>query len=226
MNKEDCLRLLEDLRILHNDLILQIKTNPEKFKKHFINMQMTDKVEEMICESISTLESNDKRTIKQYISLRNLKKLYFGAKLGLVFCPATKDNAEFQMNCFSCPYGHLMECHYPFDCDSPYCNHRFKYGLEEIPEDRFWNIQEGKFLNPIEFSQLWSILNDKARELLGDLNNFSPTNQNISKCAVCKEDITDTQLIEIFANNQEYRICFHIRCCLRKDIDLERILNE
>lgn len=32
-----------------------------------------------------------------------------------------KDQKETPI--FYCPYGHMLECHWPYTCDSEYCNH-------------------------------------------------------------------------------------------------------
>jgi len=40
-----------------------------------------------------------------------------------VYCPMYQRDINNLMMCMSCPYGHMTECHYPFGCNSGYCNH-------------------------------------------------------------------------------------------------------
>lgn len=38
------------------------------------------------------------------------------------------------MNCMFCPYGHLLECHYPSTCDEVECSH-YEAEMETYAED-------------------------------------------------------------------------------------------
>jgi hypothetical protein len=39
-----------------------------------------------------------------------------------------KDNP---MQAFFCPFGHMLECHYPYECQQAACSHLRKYDFEE-----------------------------------------------------------------------------------------------
>ena len=46
-----------------------------------------------------------------------------------VYCEHEKMYITNLMKCkIACPYGHITECHYPYTCNSEYCNH---YHYEE-----------------------------------------------------------------------------------------------
>ena len=38
-------------------------------------------------------------------------------------CPLNEGNEVSMLACMTCPYGHMLECHYPFDCSTAYCEH-------------------------------------------------------------------------------------------------------
>jgi len=59
------------------------------------------------------IKERNKQRLKE---IRNKKTEY-------VYCPMYHQDINNLMICMSCPFGHMTECHYPFDCNSPYCNH-------------------------------------------------------------------------------------------------------
>ena len=39
------------------------------------------------------------------------------------------------MACMFCQCGHMLECHYPYDCETAQCAHLAAYGAEDDPEN-------------------------------------------------------------------------------------------
>ncbi len=48
-------------------------------------------------------------------------------------CPA---GAVSPMACMFCMTGHMLECHYPYDCETAQCSHLAEY--EDLDEDRWY----------------------------------------------------------------------------------------
>lgn len=54
-------------------------------------------------------------------------------------CPANNNEKVPPMRCMFCPYGHMLDCHYPFTCDEAECSHYF----EDIEDDEdYFNYNE------------------------------------------------------------------------------------
>jgi hypothetical protein len=68
-------------------------------------------------------KNTDEFPTREDIRLRNLDRIEDLQKRGIVYCPAEKSNITNLMKCMFCAYGHMTECHYPYDCNSEYCNH-------------------------------------------------------------------------------------------------------
>ena len=47
-------------------------------------------------------------------------------KLSTRTCPRDPDNIN-PLSCTFCPTGHMLECHYPLDCQQAQCSHLWKY---------------------------------------------------------------------------------------------------
>jgi len=87
------------------------------------------KSDELIQKMIQKLESKPERTIEEKLKLRNLKRI-FNIRDGFIYCPlkGKKLPREKFTICWVCAYGHFLFCHYPYTCDSEYCN---KYKFQE-----------------------------------------------------------------------------------------------
>lgn len=52
---------------------------------------------------------------------------------GSVYCPMFHKRIQNLTMChLSCMNGHMTECHYPYDCNSEFCQHYPKDDLEEV----------------------------------------------------------------------------------------------
>jgi len=51
----------------------------------------------------------------------------------LVSCPKVGTEV-IRVACMYCPYGHMLECHYPLTCDEAECDH-YKAEMEEEEGD-------------------------------------------------------------------------------------------
>jgi len=88
-----------------------------------VKVLTTPKSNELIREIIDRLESKPDKTIKEKLQLRNLKRS-FNIRDGFIYCPLKEKKlpkGKF-INCWFCAYGHFLFCHYPYSCDSEYCN--------------------------------------------------------------------------------------------------------
>ncbi len=57
-------------------------------------------------------------------TMNRIKKLQEQKDNPVVYCPQFHIEIQNLMMChLSCPYGHMTECHYPYDCNSDYCQH-------------------------------------------------------------------------------------------------------
>lgn len=88
-----------------------------------VKVLTTPKSDELIKKLMDKLESKPDKTIKEKLQLRNLKR-FFNIKDGFVYCPLKEKKLprEKFITCWFCAYGHFLFCHYPYTCDSEYCN--------------------------------------------------------------------------------------------------------
>lgn len=94
-----------------------------------VKIFIAPKSDALMKELMSKLESKSDKTIKEKLQLRNLKR-FFNIKNGFIYCPLKEKKlpeGKF-INCWFCAYGHFLFCHYPYTCDSEYCN---KYKFQE-----------------------------------------------------------------------------------------------
>jgi len=87
------------------------------------------KFKEIIMKEIEELDKIENPTIEQQLKKRNwIRNLaLIDSNHPKVWCEMQKQKITNLMACNFCPYGHMMECHYPYICDSEYCNH-YNYG--------------------------------------------------------------------------------------------------
>jgi hypothetical protein len=67
-----------------------------------------------------TFEDLRERNIQRLCALKEQKRVY---------CPMYQLQIENVGTCHFCSYGHMTECHYPYTCDSRYCQH---YAEQEL----------------------------------------------------------------------------------------------
>ena len=79
----------------------------------------------LIQKEIDRLNEKENKTEVEKLKLRNLMRFWDlnHSKSISVFCPIENQNITNLVRCTFCPYGHMTECHYPYTCDSEYCNH-------------------------------------------------------------------------------------------------------
>jgi len=65
-------------------------------------------------EHYPTKEELDERNATRIKDIQNHDEAY---------CPQERCYISDLMKCMFCHYGHMTECHYPYDCNSDYCNH-------------------------------------------------------------------------------------------------------
>ena len=80
---------------------------------------------ELVKKEIDRLNELENKTEVEKLKLRNLMRFWdlTHSKSVSVFCPIEEKNITNLVKCMFCAYGHMTECHYPYTCDSEYCNH-------------------------------------------------------------------------------------------------------
>lgn len=121
--QEIVMSCLETSRKTFNNLIIAAKLQPDKFKKISMNFSMDEKTLNDLKHIVGRLESKRGKSVKDYLQLRHLKKMIIEKELSLVFCPLVEGFTENLMSCMFCSFGHRLECHFPYDCSSEYCDH-------------------------------------------------------------------------------------------------------
>jgi hypothetical protein len=112
--------------------LINIKTNNKKTKnQNEMKHKMAQKVSNHHAEAILTItnaiqrleDKKDKSTYEK-IKLRNLRRM-ITLQSGHAFCPRDKRELfeDDLFSCMVCKFGHISECHHPFDCYSAFCNH-------------------------------------------------------------------------------------------------------
>nr|BDI55014.1 MAG: hypothetical protein [uncultured archaeon] len=76
---------------------------------------------ELINSEIKELMQIEVKTIEDILKIRNLERILTSER-GYVYCPLIKANTPNIMKCMFCSFGHMTECHYPYTCNSEYCN--------------------------------------------------------------------------------------------------------
>lgn len=113
--------------------IEDIKIN-KKTKKKIIDLLIVKKDYEDITTDADSIISNlivneishikDERPTLNDLKKRNLRRIFDLKEKKNVYCPIIKEYTKNLMIChLACPFGHFTECHYPFSCQSLYCNH-------------------------------------------------------------------------------------------------------
>lgn len=86
-------------------------------------------VKKLLQDGIENLEKKDYLTTEQQLKLRNLNRHLEMSKACekstrvFVWCEMENSKISDLAKCMFCKYGHMTECHYPYTCDSDYCNH-------------------------------------------------------------------------------------------------------
>ena len=115
---------LDTSRRTFNRLIKDAKNNPDKRNKINMVFSIDEKTLNEFKDIVGRLENKKGKSVKDYLQLRNLKKLVIKKELSLIFCPLAKNFIKNPMVChLNCRFGHMEECHYPYDCSSEYCGH-------------------------------------------------------------------------------------------------------
>ena len=66
----------------------------------------------------------DKRPTLLDLKQRNLRRIFDLKEKTRVFCPIIREYMNNLMTChIACPFGHITECHYPYQCQPEFCNH-------------------------------------------------------------------------------------------------------
>lgn len=76
-------------------------------------------------KEIEVLTSLENPTIKQKLKMRNLERqlVLMDSNHPEVWCELQKAKITNLGACMFCSFGHMLECHHPYDCNSEYCNH-------------------------------------------------------------------------------------------------------
>ena len=84
-------------------------------------------------KEIEEFEKIENPSIKQQLRKRNLLRnlALMDSNHPEVWCALHNTKITNLMACMFCSYGHIMECHHPYTCDSQYCNH-YKFQDEEF----------------------------------------------------------------------------------------------
>ena len=79
-------------------------------------------------KEIEGFEKIENPSIEQRLKKRNLLRnlALIESDRPEVWCEIQKAKTTKLMACMFCPYGHMMECHHPYTCDSQYCNHYYR----------------------------------------------------------------------------------------------------
>ncbi len=86
-------------------------------------------VNKLLQDGIEKLNERDYLTIEQQLRLRNLKRCLEMSKTSekqtivIVWCELENSKISNLGKCMFCKFGHMTECHHPYDCNSEYCNH-------------------------------------------------------------------------------------------------------
>jgi len=168
--QEIVMSCLETARTTFNNLINDAKTHPDKFKKFNMSFMMDQKTLDALKKNVEQLDAKPGKSVKDYLQLRNLKKMVVEKELSLVFCPLQEIFSEGPMPCMFCNHGHMLECHFPYDCSSEYCNHyaaerewERKNGVPEHNSDGLYHfkLMIFNFMEAQKKKGLKSAFNDK-----------------------------------------------------------------
>ncbi len=92
-------------------------------------MQDIKSITELLLKEIAILQKIENPSIEQQLKLRNLIRNLAISDTNknpnqiFVWCEMVKEEISNLMKCMFCPYGHITECHYPYNCNSEFCNH-------------------------------------------------------------------------------------------------------
>ena len=126
------------IRLKYNIMILMVDieeiTINKKTKKEIVELLIVKQDYEGIATDadsiISKLITNELHRIKDNnptifdLKQRNLRRIFDLKEKKFIYCPIIREYTENIMIChIACPFGHITECHYPYDCQLPYCNH-------------------------------------------------------------------------------------------------------
>ena len=83
-------------------------------------------------KDMEVLNSLAKLTTKQKLRMRNLERqlAFIDSNNPEVWCELHKQKITNLGMCMFCSYGHMLECHHPYTCDSEYCKH-YRYGGDD-----------------------------------------------------------------------------------------------
>lgn len=219
----DVLELLENLRNKHKEFLKEVKANPEKYQKVKIQFMMSDKILENLKKDLVSLEEIEKKSIKNYFTIRAITNMISAKELSVQFCPIVEGVQENPMGCWFCAFGHATECHFPYDCDSEYCNHYHSERDITIPGTDGLNSYRNLITNTYE--SLLKVMNKDAKEMLGDLEYYSHSDAGFF-CAICNglEEKGDP-LFPFYSADGKLKICFHKSCLIKKEIPGEKSAN-
>jgi len=92
-----------------------------------------DELKEFLIKEIEHFEKIENPSIEQQLKKRNLiRSLAFAeSDHPEVWCGLLNAKITNLGACMFCSYGHMLECHHPYTCNSEYCHHYNYHGDEE-----------------------------------------------------------------------------------------------
>jgi hypothetical protein len=120
---------------LFNKIILMRRERGIENNKGFNEMmqEFFQKEIQLMRDEHPTMEDINERNILRILDLQNKK---------IVYCPMYHQYIQNIMVCNGCHYGHMLECHYPYTCDTKYCQH--------YPDEKTINNMEGGGVNDVQ----------------------------------------------------------------------------
>lgn len=98
-----------------------------------VDVNINDLITKIVTKEIQSTKDNNP-TNSELIE-RNIRRIYDLKNKKAVYCPIVRDIMENLTIChLFCQYGHITECHYPFECEPEKCNHFFQ-GKNELNQD-------------------------------------------------------------------------------------------
>lgn len=87
-----------------------------------------EEFKEIVTKEIEEFEKIENPSIEQQLKKRNLLRnlALIESNNPEVWCGIRKTKITNLIACMFCSYGHMMECHHPYTCDSQYCNHYYR----------------------------------------------------------------------------------------------------
>ncbi|MFX0188719.1 MAG: hypothetical protein ACFE8A_13395 [Candidatus Hodarchaeota archaeon] len=110
----------------------------DRIAPNIILRYLIEKEVQLIRDDYPTMEEINKRNIMRMFRLKDQKKN------PIFYCPQIHMDITNLMVChIRCQYGHMLECHWPYTCNSDYCHHyRHQEDFEQNPNMR-GEIQNG-----------------------------------------------------------------------------------